>query len=249
MVFRPWCVCMKNCTDKRKTAFPYLIFPAASELKHTFGISISVIHIWPLGHWGSPQAGLLSTSPLSNTRSICCPPRPPKHALLWVWTAVRTVAVSPQRHSAATLPSWRVLVSDWNRHVHPAGQKHHLHQELHFLSVPEQRGEPDQAHEHDSRRQQDLRQPQRGVLQVSVRACGLLKGREQQKCEFIMFFVFQQLRYKTRYFFSYSPVQLLGSPEKKLCILVFNKQWNRQKFSWDECVIGHRCQMIPHHYS
>lgn len=63
---------------------------------------------------------------------------------------------------------WHVLVSDWNRLVHPAGQKHHLHQELHLLPVGKCRGQSEQTDQHDCGRQQDLRQPQWGVLQVSA---------------------------------------------------------------------------------
>lgn len=50
--------------------------------------------------------------------------------------------------------------------MHPEGQKHHLRQELLFLSVRKRRGKPDKADEHDCGWQQDRRQSQRGVLQV-----------------------------------------------------------------------------------
>lgn len=56
------------------------------------------------------------------------------------------------------------------RHVHPAGQKLLVHQELVLLSVGQRRGQPEQTAQHDRGRQQDLRQPKRGVLQVSSTA-------------------------------------------------------------------------------
>lgn len=55
----------------------------------------------------------------------------------------------------------------WNRHVHRAGQKHHLNQELLLLFVCERCWKSDKTVKHVYGRQQDLRQPQRGVLQVS----------------------------------------------------------------------------------
>lgn len=70
--------------------------------------------------------------------------------------------------------------------MHPAGQKHHLHQELHFLSVRQHCGKPDQTDKHDCGWQQDLRQPQRGVLQVSAKVDFKLKF----KGKFSVFFFF-----------------------------------------------------------
>lgn len=51
--------------------------------------------------------------------------------------------------------------------MHPAGQKHHVHQELHFLHVGKHSGKPDKAAKHEYGWKQDICQPQRGILQVS----------------------------------------------------------------------------------
>lgn len=44
--------------------------------------------------------------------------------------------------------------------MHPAGEKHYLHQELLFLPVRKRCGKPDETDKYDCGQQQDLRQPQ-----------------------------------------------------------------------------------------
>lgn len=55
-----------------------------------------------------------------------------------------------------------------DRLLHPAGRKRHLCQELQLLFVRQCCGKLNQAHQHDCGGQQDVRQSQWGVLQVSV---------------------------------------------------------------------------------
>lgn len=71
--------------------------------------------------------------------------------------------------SSSTSQSLRVDFALWSdRLLHPAGQKQHLCEELQLLSVCQRCGKPHQADQHDRGGQQDLRQPQWGVLQVSL---------------------------------------------------------------------------------
>lgn len=82
---------------------------------------------------------------------------------VWTWAGSKLCPTA----SLPVSPSWRVLISDWNRLMHPAGQKHHVHQELHFLYVGKHSGKPDKAPKHEYGRKQDICQPQWGILQVS----------------------------------------------------------------------------------
>lgn len=144
-------------------------------MRHIFSVIISgniYIKKSNISHWGSTLQSLVSPPPSISD------PSTRSHFTLSVWKPERTVKLCPTAPPAPpaaaaaalcqSLPSWCVLVSDWNRHVHPAGQKHHLHQELHVLSVRKRCGKPDETDKHDCGRQQDLRQPQWGVLQVSA---------------------------------------------------------------------------------
>lgn len=126
-------------------------------LKHVFEISV----IWLCLKVFSCCSSLLLVLLFINQIHLFAP------TLLSVWKSEQTISSVPQQHSLPVSPSWHVLVSDWNRLVHPAGQKHHLHQELVFLSVRKRCGKPDETDKHDCGQQQDLRQPQWGVLQVS----------------------------------------------------------------------------------
>lgn len=76
-------------------------------------------------------------------------------------------SASRTRHQPVS-PSWRASAFWLDRLLHPAGKKHHLCQELQLLSVRQRCGKPDQVDQHDCGGQQDIRQPQWGVLQVSA---------------------------------------------------------------------------------